>query len=113
MLSNCPISEAEAEAFTRGICFNNGPPRRIGVELEWLVHDSADPLRPIAPCRLTASFDDLRSLRLSSLLTQEPGGQLELSSPPVETLTDCVETMAADLAAVRGCLSRQIGRAHV
>ncbi len=95
------ITEAEAEAHIRGICFKTGPPRRVGVELEWLVHDGLDPLRPVGPARLAAALADLRRLPLRSSLTQEPGGQLELSSPPAESLTDCVETVAADLAAVR------------
>ncbi len=106
-MSDVPlISEAEAEARAYGICFKNGPPRRVGVELEWLVHDGLDPLRPIAPVRLRAAFEDLRRLDLASSLTQEPGGQLELSSPPADSLNDCVRIMAADLAAVRERLRR-------
>ncbi len=100
-----PIGETEAEARAHGICFKNGPPRRVGVELEWLVHDRLDPLRPVAPARLRAAFEDLRRLDVASSLTQEPGGQLELSSPPADSLTDCVRIMSADLAAVRERLS--------
>jgi glutamate--cysteine ligase len=99
-----PIGEAEAEARAHGICFKNGPPRRVGVELEWLVHDDLDPLRPVGSDRLGAALADLRQLPLRSTLTQEPGGQLELSSPPADSLTECVETMTADLAAVRARL---------
>ena len=36
------VTEAEAEDLVRGICFKTGPPRTVGVELEWLVHE----LRP-------------------------------------------------------------------
>ncbi|MGI5347705.1 ergothioneine biosynthesis glutamate--cysteine ligase EgtA [Streptomyces sp. CA-250714] len=32
-----PLSEAAALAYVHGICFKTGPPRRVGVELEWLV----------------------------------------------------------------------------
>ncbi len=42
-----PISETEAEARAHGICFKTGPPRRVGVELEWLVHDDSAPLRSV------------------------------------------------------------------
>lgn len=38
---------------------------------------------------------------LTSLLTFEPGGQLELSSLPAASLTDCIEAVTADLAQVR------------
>ncbi|MBV9023241.1 MAG: ergothioneine biosynthesis glutamate--cysteine ligase EgtA [Streptomycetaceae bacterium] len=99
------ISETEAEALARGICFKNGPPRRIGVELEWLVHDALDSMRSVDPSRLAAAVAELRCLPLRSSLTQEPGGQLELSSPPAASLTECVESMSADLAAVREHLS--------
>jgi glutamate--cysteine ligase len=95
------ISEEEAEAHVHGICFKTGPPRRTGVELEWLVHDGRDPQRAVSPGRIAAAVADLRGLTLRSSLTQEPGGQLELSSPPAGSLTECVETVAADLAAVR------------
>ncbi|MEW2218595.1 ergothioneine biosynthesis glutamate--cysteine ligase EgtA [Streptomyces sp. NPDC006990] len=37
-----PLSEAAALAYVHGICFKTGPPRRVGVELEWLV-------RPLPP----------------------------------------------------------------
>ncbi|AEW97022.1 hypothetical protein SCATT_46510 [Streptantibioticus cattleyicolor NRRL 8057 = DSM 46488] len=96
-----PITLAEAEERARGICFKNGPPSRVGVELEWLVHDAADPAAPAAPERLAAAFDGLRTLRLGSALTREPGGQIELSSAPAASLTACVDAMAADLAQVR------------
>ncbi|MDI5965891.1 ergothioneine biosynthesis glutamate--cysteine ligase EgtA [Streptantibioticus silvisoli] len=98
------IDEAEAAARVHGICFKNGPPRKVGVELEWLVHDDGDPLVPVGPVRLRAAYTDLERLPLRSALTQEPGGQVELSSPPEESLTGCVETMNRDLEAVRECL---------
>ena len=33
------LTEEDAEAHVHGICFKTGPPRRVGVELEWLVRD--------------------------------------------------------------------------
>jgi glutamate--cysteine ligase len=41
---------------------------------------------------------------LGSALTVEPGGQLELSSPPAASLMECVGTVSADLDAVRAVL---------
>jgi glutamate--cysteine ligase len=102
------LSEDEAAAHVHGICFKTGPPRRIGVELEWLVHDlTAPPLHhpaahpPLATARLETALAALRDLPLHSALTLEPGGQVELSSQPAGSLTDCVRSVTADLVAVR------------
>ncbi|WP_030247280.1 MULTISPECIES: ergothioneine biosynthesis glutamate--cysteine ligase EgtA [unclassified Streptomyces] len=98
------LSEAEVEALVRGICFKTGPPRRIGVEVEWLVHELRAPQLPVTLERLEAAYAALRTLPLRSALTVEPGGQLELSSPPAASLTECVATVSADLDAVRAAL---------
>ncbi|MFG2860871.1 ergothioneine biosynthesis glutamate--cysteine ligase EgtA [Streptomyces sioyaensis] len=95
------VTEAELEAHLRGICFKTGPPRRIGVEIEWLVHDARNPRCPVEPARLRSAATTLRALPLRSLLTFEPGGQLELSSPAATSLTGCIEAVTADLALVR------------
>ncbi|WP_433859114.1 ergothioneine biosynthesis glutamate--cysteine ligase EgtA [Streptomyces kronopolitis] len=95
------VTEAELEAHLRGICFKTGPPSRLGVEIEWLVHDARNPRCPVAPDRLRSAATTLRALPLNSLLTFEPGGQLELSSPPATSLTGCIEAVTADLALVR------------
>ncbi|MFJ9425357.1 ergothioneine biosynthesis glutamate--cysteine ligase EgtA [Streptomyces sp. NPDC101249] len=101
------VTEAEVEALVRGICFKTGPPRVLGVEVEWLVHDLRDPLRPVTADRLGAAYAALRAVPLASALTVEPGGQLELSSPPATSLMECVTTVSADLDAVRSALARQ------
>ncbi|ORT57271.1 ergothioneine biosynthesis glutamate--cysteine ligase EgtA [Streptomyces sp. CB03238] len=102
--SGGPLAEDEAEDLLRCICFKTGPPRTIGVELEWFVHDLHIPQLPVTPDRLRTAFDGLRSLPLTSALTFEPGGQLELSSPPAASLMECVTTVSADLTAVRTAL---------
>ncbi|MFI9155137.1 ergothioneine biosynthesis glutamate--cysteine ligase EgtA [Streptomyces sp. NPDC053367] len=98
------ITEAEVEALVRGICFKTGPPGTVGVEVEWLVHEPHRPWAPVAPERLAAAYAALRAVPLGSALTVEPGGQLELSSPPAASLTDAVTIVSADLAAVRAAL---------
>ncbi|MFJ8821184.1 ergothioneine biosynthesis glutamate--cysteine ligase EgtA [Streptomyces sp. NPDC102467] len=99
-----PVTEAEAEALVQGICFKTGPPRTVGVELEWIVHEPRRPRLLVAPERLDAAYVALRALPLSSALTVEPGGQLELSSLPAASLMECVSAMQADLTAVRAAL---------
>ncbi|WP_405962658.1 ergothioneine biosynthesis glutamate--cysteine ligase EgtA [Streptomyces sp. NBC_00723] len=101
------LTEAEVEALVRGICFKTGPPRTVGVEVEWLVHEPREPRLPVTPERLEAAYAALRTLPLSSPLTVEPGGQLELSSPPAASLMECVGVVSADLTAVRAVLAAQ------
>ncbi|WP_020135176.1 ergothioneine biosynthesis glutamate--cysteine ligase EgtA [Streptomyces sp. 351MFTsu5.1] len=101
------LREAELEALVRGICFKTGPPRRIGVELEWLVHELRGPQLPVTTERLTAAYAALRTVPLKSALTVEPGGQLELSSQPADSLTECIGAVSADLATVRATLAAQ------
>ncbi|EGX56052.1 glutamate--cysteine ligase [Streptomyces zinciresistens K42] len=98
------VTEAEVEALVRGICFKTGPPRTLGVEVEWLVHELRDPRLPVTPERLEAAYAALRTVPLRSALTIEPGGQLELSSPPAASLMDCVGTVSADLDTARTVL---------
>jgi glutamate--cysteine ligase len=98
------LSEAGAEALVHGICFKTGPPRLLGVELEWLVHDLDDPSTTVTTERLEAAHASLPGLPVDALLTAEPGGQVELSSRPASSLTECVETMRSDLAVVRSAL---------
>ena len=98
------VTEAEVEALVRGICFKTGPPRSLGVEVEWIVHDLRMPQLPVIPARLEAAYAALRTLPLRSALTVEPGGQLELSSLPAASLMECIGSVSADLAAVRAVL---------
>ncbi|WP_121745609.1 ergothioneine biosynthesis glutamate--cysteine ligase EgtA [Streptomyces sp. E2N166] len=105
-------TEAEVEALVHGICFKTGPPRRLGVEVEWLVHELRAPRLPVSPERLEAVYSALRTVPLRSALTVEPGGQLELSSLPAASLMECIGTVSADLAAVRALL-REDGLALV
>ncbi|MEV7416560.1 ergothioneine biosynthesis glutamate--cysteine ligase EgtA [Streptomyces sp. NPDC089919] len=98
------LTEAETEELVRGICFKTGPPGRIGAELEWLVHDTGDPAAVLTPERLEAAHQAVRGLTLASRFTTEPGGQLELSSPPADSLMECIDTLRADLDLVRATL---------
>ncbi|GAA1236374.1 ergothioneine biosynthesis glutamate--cysteine ligase EgtA [Kitasatospora nipponensis] len=108
-----PLTQSSAEAYVASTCFKIGPPRRVGVELEWFVHDSARPDSDPDPDKVAAALDTLRLdpdnplLPLGSRLTREPGGQVELSSPAAEGLTECLETTRRDLDALRGAFTAQ------
>jgi ergothioneine biosynthesis glutamate--cysteine ligase EgtA len=117
--------EEWAAARVHGICLKTGPPQRVGVELEWLVRDVRDPALPVSADRIAAAVAGFNAvpdldaatsfasrLRLPSsetpgvlpsgaFLTSEPGGQLELSSLPADSLADCVTMTTSDMAALR------------
>jgi glutamate--cysteine ligase len=96
---------AAAEAYVASVCFKHGPPLLTGVELEWLV-------RPRSSEKLTAAtlaaalgrhcpvaldpMSPADPLPGGSLVTVEPGGQIELASPPLPDLTGLLATTVAD-----------------
>ena len=102
-----PHREA-AEAYVTRICFKIGPPRLVGLELEWLVHDQRKPASPVSPARLAAALGPwcppaLRDppapqapLPNGSAVTVEPGGQVEISTLPAPSLAACLAAAAAD-----------------
>jgi glutamate--cysteine ligase len=96
-----PISETDAEAMIKAICFKTGPPAMIGAELEWLVRDATNPSLSVPYPRIRDVLDDLEQpgvLPGAGLLTLEPGGQVELSTAPAKDLSDCVAVARGDLA---------------
>jgi glutamate--cysteine ligase len=103
------LSEAAAEAWIPRTCFKNGPPSRLGVELELMVADARHPdgLSAHFPQhRYPGLLAGLAHGGLDGLLTVEPGGQVELSSRPGQTLTDTLGVVCRDLAALRERASR-------
>ena len=106
--SDVVLSEPDAESYIGGICFKTGPPTRVGVELEWLLRDREDPASLVPSERLDAVLAPLFAadgLPGGSRLTWEPGGQLELSSAPGESLSHCLDRTAADLSLLRAALA--------
>jgi len=107
----------QAEAYVAGICFKTGPPRLLGVELEWTVHHDDDPRRPLDPALLARALhphspstldpeSDHRPLPGGNLLTVEPGGQVEISSQPHASLTALHAAVDADVRYLTDLLSR-------
>jgi glutamate--cysteine ligase len=80
-----------------------GAPGTIGAELEWFVFDTAQPAVRPPLARVNALLAPL-DLPGGSLLTTEPGGQVELSSVPHSGPLACTEALAADLTVVRSAL---------
>ncbi|TML32193.1 MAG: ergothioneine biosynthesis glutamate--cysteine ligase EgtA [Actinobacteria bacterium] len=108
---------AQAEGYISGICFKTGPPGRVGAELEWTVHHADDPGRPLdvavlgpalaphTPSTLDPNADPL-PLPSGAVLTVEPGGQVEISTQPVRTLTELHAAVTADRHHLTALLAR-------
>jgi glutamate--cysteine ligase len=96
-----PLSEREAEVYVASTCFKTGPPRRLGVEIETLLYDEADPALPVAVDRVRdAVMAAGRGLPGGGVLSLEPGGQLELSSLPASDLSGLIQATRRDLRVI-------------
>jgi glutamate--cysteine ligase len=109
-------SREEAEGFVAMVCFKHGPPRLHGLELEWTVHHADDPRRPLsagalsralgvhAPPTLVPGSPQV-PLGRGSLVTVEPGGQVEISGPASASLPRLIADTAADAAELTALLA--------
>ncbi|RCW45983.1 glutamate--cysteine ligase [Halopolyspora algeriensis] len=109
-------TRAEAEAYVASVCFKHGPPRLLGIELEWTVHHADNPGKPLDVEVLTEALgvhappslapqSPHRPLPNGSVLTIEPGGQVEISSPPLRSLCSLFDAVDADATYVREMLA--------
>ncbi len=116
-----PLTDREAAAaYVASVCFKHGPPRLVGVELEWLVRYTDHPSRALDPTALaralgphtpptlrpssdTPTLPDTPAIPLprGGTVTVEPGGQVEIASPPFSALAELVEGVDADAAEIR------------
>jgi glutamate--cysteine ligase len=77
---------------------------RVGLELEHHLVDLADPGRRPTWDDVTALQEQLGAMPAGSAVTFEPGGQIELSSPPAAGLVDAVAALRTDVTALRASL---------
>jgi glutamate--cysteine ligase len=91
-----PLTMAMARDRIRERCFGPSTTGRIGLEAEWHVFDHHDPHRIVPLDLLVEVTDGLGTLPGGSTITFEPGGQLELSSPPCDGIDAACATLAAD-----------------
>ena len=98
-----PDAEA-AHGYLHRICFKTGPPGVVGAELEWLVAREGDRRAPV-PSSLTKSLLAAAGpLPGRSLVSFEPGGQVELSSLPAPDVVSCCAALAGDVAHLESAL---------
>jgi glutamate--cysteine ligase len=108
----------QAEGYVASICFKHGPPKMLGVELEWTVHHAADPARPLDPHLLARALgphapaticpqSPHAPLPCGASVTLEPGGQVEISSPACSSLAQLHAAVTADAARLVELLAAQ------
>jgi glutamate--cysteine ligase len=108
---------SQAADHISGICFKTGPPRLIGVELEWTVHRSDAPADHLEAAELRTALGSYAPSALGNphpgavlpgggAVTVEPGGQLEISSAPAGSLTQLYASLSADQAHLSALLAR-------
>ncbi|HEY5857456.1 MAG TPA: ergothioneine biosynthesis glutamate--cysteine ligase EgtA [Aldersonia sp.] len=114
-------SRAAAEAYLGGVCFKIGPPELVGAELEWLTYradaDCREPNRPaltafaaaLGPHAPTSVDPAALGLPLThgSLVSIEPGGQIEISSLPCPDPDELCRRLCADARQLRDLLDAQ------
>ncbi|MDQ1482168.1 MAG: glutamate--cysteine ligase [Actinomycetota bacterium] len=112
----------QAEGYVAMVCFKHGPPLLHGVELEWTVHHGRDPSRPLDASLLRRALGayapptinpdpapeslQLR-LPLGSVVTLEPGGQAEISTPPTRSAAELISVARADAATLTDLLDER------
>ncbi len=81
-----------------------GPPR-VGIEHESHSYSLAEPSRHLHPDEVLSAVSAARPLPLGSTVTVEPGGQVEVVTPPLEPWWKALEALRVDGAVVREALA--------
>src|ERR1700694_1001615 len=99
----------EVERVVEEECFRPSRTTRVGVELEWLVMTSE--ARRCRPEDMHLGLESGDSLPGGSRISFEPGGQLELSSPPCSDVASVCDLLAEDNSSVETSLAK--GHGHL
>lgn len=109
-------SREEAEAYVASVCFKHGPPRLLGVELEWLLARRSTAAGRLDAASLVGALGQhtplsldpsspASALPLGSTVTVEPGGQVELATRPFDSLEATVDAARSDASYLLGRLA--------
>ncbi|MBS9535443.1 ergothioneine biosynthesis glutamate--cysteine ligase EgtA [Mycobacterium sp. M1] len=86
-------------------CLGDGPVGTVGLEIEAHCFDPADPHRRPGWAEIQDVLRTLPRLPGGSAVTVEPGGAVELSSPPAAGPAAAIAAMAADRAVLRAAFA--------
>ena len=91
---------AAARQWISAAALRPGTARQVGLELELHLVDLGQPLRRPGWARVQAALAGLPPMPAGSSVTLEPGGQVELSTPPLPDVVAAVTALRADRAAL-------------
>jgi glutamate--cysteine ligase len=86
-------------------CAPSSGPLRVGLEQEWHTYCTADPDRHVHPEEVLAAATAHGPLPFASRITIEPGGQVELATPPLDPWWKGLEALRVDGGALRESLA--------
>ena len=74
---------------------------KVGIEQEWHTYDLAEPERHLRPDEVLGAATAGGALPQGSAITVEPGGQVELATPPAEPWWESLDALRIDGAVLR------------
>jgi glutamate--cysteine ligase len=100
-----PLTDLDAaHAHVAAHALDDGPLGRVGLEVELHLVDLALPARRPRWAEVQRLLEALPPMPCGSRVTAEPGGQLELSTPPALSAGEAIADTRRDLAALRAAL---------
>jgi glutamate--cysteine ligase len=97
------LTGGTARAWLEDHCLAGRSVGRVGLECEWFCFDGDELDARVEPARTRVALEGVE-LPGGSVVSFEPGGQLELSGPPYDEVVDAVAAMTVDLEAVSNAL---------
>lgn len=82
-------------------CAPSSGPLKLGIEQEWHTYDITDPDRHLRPAEVLEAATAGDPLPSGSAVTIEPGGQVELATPPLAPWWEALDALRIDGATVR------------
>jgi glutamate--cysteine ligase len=105
-LAEAELADSAAAAqYLADTCLTDGPLGRVGLEIEAHCYDPAAPHRRPTWKEITDVLAALPTLPGGSVVSVEPGGAVELSSPPVLGVLPAIEAMTRDQDVLRSAFA--------
>src|SRR5690606_2580045 len=104
LVDSTPLTVEAAEAYLAEQAFHTGMPGFVRAEVERLLRWRSDPTGVVDPAAVRQALAAAGHQSWHGRLTFEPGGAVEVSSPPSLGVDDCLTRTASDLVAVETAL---------